>query len=123
MIAECIMLQKSFQDIDYQLFTCHPRHSQDIYSQPNKKDFPLEWKLFILILYFTLIQGRVKFALVDLKKGYSKRNIQRYTDKHIQLFSEKCTGRYFNVRDDDLSSKQGSLCTLKLFIFIYLYLL
>ena len=31
----------------------------------------------------------------------------------LQLDSEKCTGRYFNVRDDDLSSKQGSLGTLK----------
>ena len=27
----------------------------------------------------------------------------------IQRYSEKCTGRYFKVRDDDLSSKQGSL--------------
>ena len=31
----------------------------------------------------------------------------------VQVYSEKCTGRYFKVRDDDLSSKQGSLCTLK----------
>ena len=29
----------------------------------------------------------------------------------VQLYSEKCTGRYFKVRD--LSSKQGSLCTFK----------
>ena len=35
----------------------------------------------------------------------------------IQLYSEKCTGRYFKVRDDDLSSKKGSLCTFKI-IFI-----
>ena len=46
----------------------------------------------------------------------------------IQLFSEKCTGRYFKVRDDDLSSKQGSLCTFKmilykLYIYIYLFTL
>ena len=27
----------------------------------------------------------------------------------VQLYSEKCTGRYFKVRDDDLSSNQGSL--------------
>ena len=51
----------------------------------------------------------------------------------IQLFSEKCTGRYFKVRDDDLSSKQGSLCSFKMilkiirkyfkvYIYIYLYL-
>ena len=26
---------------------------------------------------------------------------------YIQLYSEKCTGRYFKVRDDDLSSKHG----------------
>ena len=26
----------------------------------------------------------------------------------IQLYSRKCTGRYFKVRDNDLSSKQGS---------------
>ena len=25
----------------------------------------------------------------------------------VQLYSEKCTGRYFKVRDDDLFSKQG----------------
>ena len=24
----------------------------------------------------------------------------------VQLDSKKCTGRYFNIRDDDLSSKQ-----------------
>ena len=56
----------------------------------------------------------------------------------VQVFSEKCTGRYFKVRDDDLSSKQGSLCTIKkigtykkilknifkyIHIYIYLYLL
>ena len=35
----------------------------------------------------------------------------------IQLYSEKCTGRYFKMRDDDLSSKQGSLCTLKKYAF------
>ena len=28
-------------------------------------------------------------------------------DCYLQLFSEKCTIRYFKVRDDDLSSKQG----------------
>ena len=45
------------------------------------------------------------------------------------------TGRYFKVRDDNLSSKQGSLCTFimilmkiilkyfKVYIYIYLYLL
>ena len=27
----------------------------------------------------------------------------------LQLYSEKCTGRYFKVRDNDLSLKQGSL--------------
>ena len=32
----------------------------------------------------------------------------------VQLFSEKCTGRYFKVRDDDLSSKQGSICSFKM---------
>ena len=53
----------------------------------------------------------------------------------IQLYSEKCTGRYFKVRDDDLSSKQVTLCTFKvitikitrknksLYLHIYLYLL
>ena len=43
----------------------------------------------------------------------------------VQLFSERFTGRYFKVRDDDLSSKQGSLCTFNLKIFyvcIYLHL-
>ena len=25
----------------------------------------------------------------------------------LQLFSERCTGRYFKVSEDDLSSKQG----------------
>ena len=34
---------------------------------------------------------------------------------HIQLVSEKCTGQYFKVRDDDLSSKQ-SLCTFKMIL-------
>ena len=32
---------------------------------------------------------------------------------HLQLDSKKYTGRYFKVRDDNLSSKQGSLFTLK----------
>ena len=51
---------------------------------------------------------------------------------HTAVF-KKCTGRYFKVRDDDLSSKQGSLCTFKMilvirkyfikYIYIYLYLL
>ena len=27
---------------------------------------------------------------------------------NVQLYLEKCTGRYCKVRDDDLSSKQGS---------------
>ena len=27
----------------------------------------------------------------------------------LQLYSEKCTGRYFKGKDDDLFSKQGSL--------------
>ena len=33
--------------------------------------------------------------------------------EELQLDSKKCTGRYFNIRDDDLSSKQGSLFTFK----------
>ena len=52
----------------------------------------------------------------------------------VQLFSEKCTGRYFKVIDGDLSSKQGSLYTFKMILmkiiqkyfevytYIYLYL-
>ena len=34
----------------------------------------------------------------------------------VQLFSEKFTGLYYNLRDDDLSSKQGSLCTFKMML-------
>ena len=34
----------------------------------------------------------------------------------VQPYSKKCTGRYFNVRDDDLSSKQGSLCKIKIIL-------
>ena len=34
----------------------------------------------------------------------------------VQLDSKKCTERYFKVRDDDLSSKQGSLFTFKLYL-------
>ena len=50
-----------------------------------------------------------------------------YVDIIIQLYSEKCTGCYFKVWDDDLSSKHGSLCTLKMknyskiFIYTYIY--
>ena len=40
---------------------------------------------------------------------------------YIQLFSKKCTGRYDKVRDDDLSSKQGSLCTFKMILVIRKY--
>ena len=29
---------------------------------------------------------------------------------------KKCTGQYFKVRDDDFSSKQGSLCTFKIIL-------
>ena len=50
-------------------------------------------------------------------------------DNHqVQLYSEKFTGRYFKVRDDDLSSKQGSLYTFKIIlkkitqIFLAIYL-
>ena len=34
----------------------------------------------------------------------------------IQLYSKKSTRQYFNVRDDDLSSKQGSLCKFKVIL-------
>ena len=34
----------------------------------------------------------------------------------LQLDSEKCTGRYFKVRDDDLSSKQGSISTFRMIL-------
>ena len=42
-------------------------------------------------------------------------SVSRIIDK-VRLFSKKCTGRYLKVRDDDLSSKQGSLCTVKMII-------
>ena len=38
----------------------------------------------------------------------------RATDLLFYVYSEKCTGLYFKVSDDDLSSKQGSLCTFKM---------
>ena len=34
----------------------------------------------------------------------------------LQLYSKKCTRRYFKARDDDLCSKQGSLCTFKIIL-------
>ena len=34
----------------------------------------------------------------------------------LQLYSEKYTGGYFKVRDEDLYSKQGSLCTFKIIL-------
>ena len=37
----------------------------------------------------------------------------KYKCYQVQLYSKKCTERYFKVKDDDLSSKQGSLCTFK----------
>ena len=37
-------------------------------------------------------------------------------DIDIQPDSKKCTGQYFKVRDDDLSSKQGLLCTFKIML-------
>ena len=49
----------------------------------------------------------------------------------LQHFSKKCTGRYSKVREDDLSSKQGSLSTIKkiliknyskIFLSIYLHI-
>ena len=40
----------------------------------------------------------------------------RTFNNKVQLYPEKCTGRYFKFRDDDLSSKQGSLCTFKIIL-------
>ena len=34
----------------------------------------------------------------------------------VQLYSKKCTGRYFKGRDHDLYLKQGSLCTFKMIL-------
>ena len=45
--------------------------------------------------------------------------------RELQLYSEKCTGRYFKERDDDLSSKQGSIQNenySKVFLSIYLHI-
>ena len=47
----------------------------------------------------------------------------------VQLYSKKCTGRYFIIRDDDLSSKQESICTFKImtikitrkYVYIYIF--
>jgi hypothetical protein len=65
------------------------------------------------------------------KTRLSKHNILSLI-LEIQIYSEKCTGRYFIERDDDLSSKQGSLCTFKIiqkllknilkYIFAYIYI-
>ena len=44
--------------------------------------------------------------------------------RELQLYSEKCTG-YFKERDDDLSSKQGSIQNetySKIFLSIYLHI-
>ena len=40
--------------------------------------------------------------------------IKKFINK--QLYSEKCTGRHFKLRDDDLSSKLGSLCAFILIL-------
>ena len=45
--------------------------------------------------------------------------------RELQLYSEKCTGRYFKERDDDLSSKKGSIQNetySKIFLSIYLHI-
>ena len=43
-------------------------------------------------------------------------NMNSVNIPELQLDSKKCTGRYFKVRDDDLSSKQGSLLTYKMIL-------
>ena len=45
----------------------------------------------------------------------SKKDIVKYLFV-LQLYSKKCTGRYFKLRDDDLSSKQGSVCAFKMIL-------
>ena len=40
--------------------------------------------------------------------------ISSFSSYIVQLYSEKCSGRYFKVRDDDLFSKQGSIFTFKM---------
>ena len=48
---------------------------------------------------------------------YCTMYIHIYWTKYVlQLFLKRCTGRHFKVRDDDLSSKQGSLCTFKMIL-------
>ena len=42
---------------------------------------------------------------------------------NLKLYSEKCTWRYFKVREDELSSKQGSICIFKMILYIYVIFL
>ena len=53
-------------------------------------------------------------------KGLKRPKVDAFfyqTSVLLQLFSEKCTGRYLKVTGDDLSSKQGSFCTFKMILF------
>jgi len=65
------------------------------------------------------------YGLWSLRLGIVKLLNNIFNSRRIQFNSEKCTGQYFKVRDDDLSSKQGSLCTFKIIlekIFLSIYL-
>ena len=51
--------------------------------------------------------------LFVLKKSGDKNQLRGII---VQPYSEKCTEIYFKVRDDDLSSEKGTLCTLKMIL-------
>ena len=69
--------------------------------------------LKLFLLYLTLL-ARLP-TLINKNFVYTPKKFKNLM-LHIQLYSKKCTGRYSKVRDDDLSSKQGSLCTFKMII-------
>ena len=52
--------------------------------------------------------------LFVLKKSGDKNQLRGII---VQPYSEKCTEIYFKVRDDDLSSEKGTLCTLKMILY------
>ena len=110
----------------------------------NEFKYILSYKANDTVKFYTDLKIKLNFNFVMSRANprasplsFQKKSMFLYiffVHPILQLFSEKCTGRYFKVRDDYLSSKhkQGPLCTFKMIlikisrkyykVYIYLYI-